>query len=51
MLQSVRDQVAALIETGASLEQVMAAEPTAAWDASYGQPANFIDRVDTSLSR
>lgn len=51
MLQSVRDRVAALIDMGATLEQVIAAEPTAAWDSSYGQPANFIDRVYTSLSR
>jgi len=51
MLQSVRDRVAALIEAGASLEQVLAAQPTAAWDELYGQPANFIDRVYTSLTR
>jgi glyoxylase-like metal-dependent hydrolase (beta-lactamase superfamily II) len=51
MLESVRDKVAELIAGGASLEQVLAAKPTAAWDESYGMPANFIDRVYTSLSR
>ena len=51
MLQSVRDRVAELIAGGATLEQVQAARPTAEWDERYGMPANFIDRVYTSLSR
>jgi cyclase len=51
MMQSVRDRVAELKAAGSSLEQVIAQKPTAAWDASYGQPENFIDRVYTSLSR
>jgi cyclase len=51
MLQSVRDRVAELMASGATLEQVLAATPTAEWDERYGMPANFIDRVYTSLSR
>jgi len=51
MLQSVRDRVAELVAGGATLEQVVAAKPTAPWDESYGQPNNFIDRVYTSLTR
>jgi cyclase len=51
MLQSVRDKIAALIESGATLEQVIAAKPTAAWDEIYGNPAAFIDRAYLSLSR
>jgi cyclase len=51
MLQSVRDRVAELVAGGATLEQVLAAKPTAPWDESYGQPNNFIDRVYTSLTR
>jgi glyoxylase-like metal-dependent hydrolase (beta-lactamase superfamily II) len=51
MMQSVRDRVAELKTAGSTLEQVIAQKPTAAWDASYGQPENFIDRVYTSLSR
>jgi glyoxylase-like metal-dependent hydrolase (beta-lactamase superfamily II) len=51
MLQSSRDRIAALIATGASLEQVIAAAPTAAWDADYGDPVRFIDRAYTTLSR
>jgi len=51
MLQSVRDRVAELVASGATLEQVLAAKPTAAWDESYGQPNNFVNRVYTSLTR
>jgi cyclase len=51
MLESVRDEVAALVDAGASLEQVIAAKPTAAWDADYGDPARMIDSAYTSLTR
>src|SRR5690606_1480093 len=51
MLQAVRDRVAELMAGGATLEQGQAARPTAEWDERYGMPANFIDRVYTSLSR
>ncbi len=51
MMQSVRDRVAELLKDGSSLEQILAAKPTAAWDEAYGQPNNFIDRVYTSLTR
>lgn len=51
MLTDIRNRIAALIANGATLEQVVAAEPTAAWDAEYGNPSAFIDRAYTSLSR
>jgi len=51
MLTDVRARIAALIADGATLEQVVAAEPTAAWDADYGNPAGLIDRAYLSLSR
>jgi glyoxylase-like metal-dependent hydrolase (beta-lactamase superfamily II) len=51
MLNDTRNRIAALIEDGASLEQVIAAEPTAGWDQVYGNPAGFIDRAYHSLSR
>jgi cyclase len=51
MLQSVRDGIASLIDSGATLEQVLAAQPTAAWDEFYGDPAAFIDRAYTALSK
>lgn len=51
MMESVRDRVAELVARGASLEQIIAAKPTASWDEAYGEPNNFIDRVYTSLTR
>jgi glyoxylase-like metal-dependent hydrolase (beta-lactamase superfamily II) len=51
MLRTIRDRIAALIETGASLQQVVAARPTAEWDEARGDPASFIDRAYTSLTR
>lgn len=52
MLTAVRARLAALIADGASLEQVLAAKPTAEWDERYGNPATFfIDRAYASLRR
>jgi cyclase len=52
MLTAVRIRVAALIADGASLEQVLAAQPTAEWDERFGDPATyFIDRAYASLRR
>lgn len=51
MLRGVREKIAALIESGASLEQVIAANPTAQWDEQYGDPARMIDRSYLSLTR
>jgi hypothetical protein len=40
----------ALIASGATLEQVVAAEPTKEWDAKYGNPRTyFLDRTYKSL--
>jgi glyoxylase-like metal-dependent hydrolase (beta-lactamase superfamily II) len=50
MLVAVRARIAALIADGASLEQVVAAEPTKEWDERYGNPATFfLDRAYKSL--
>jgi cyclase len=52
MLQTSRDRIAALIEKGLSLEEVIAARPTADLDATYGGESasmGFVDRVYTSL--
>lgn len=50
MLKTVRDRVTALIASGATLEQVVAAKPTAEWDAKYGNPTTyFLDRTYKSL--
>lgn len=51
MLTAVRDRIAALIATGATLEQVVAAKPTAPWDAAKGNPAGFVNRAYTSLKQ
>jgi cyclase len=50
MLVQVRGRIAALIADGATLEQVVAAKPTAEWDAKYGNPTTFfVDRAYKSL--
>jgi glyoxylase-like metal-dependent hydrolase (beta-lactamase superfamily II) len=52
MLKTVRGRIAALIAGGATLEQVVAAEPTKEWDAKYGNPRTyFLDRAYKSLAR
>jgi glyoxylase-like metal-dependent hydrolase (beta-lactamase superfamily II) len=51
MLKSVRARIAELIATGATLEQVIAAKPTAEWDSAYGDPTRMVNRAYASLSR
>jgi cyclase len=51
MLTTIRDRVAALIASGATLEQVVAAQPTSEWDEKKGNPANFLNRSYLSLTR
>lgn len=52
MLKTVRGRIAALIADGATLEQVVAAEPTKEWDAKYGNPRTyFLDRAYKSLTQ
>lgn len=41
MLVTVRDRVAALVRQGKSLDEVMAARPTAEFDATYGDPGRL----------
>jgi cyclase len=51
MLETVRGRIAALIESGATLEQLVAAQPTKEWDEQYGNPATyFLDRAYKSLA-
>lgn len=50
MLKTVRGRIAALIASGATLAQVVAAQPTKEWDAKYGNPTTyFLDRAYKSL--
>jgi glyoxylase-like metal-dependent hydrolase (beta-lactamase superfamily II) len=52
MLKVVRERIAALIADGATLEQVVAAEPTKEWDEKYGNPRTyFLDRAYKSLQQ
>lgn len=50
-LREIRDRMRELVDGGATLEQVKAARPTAEWDEALGDPANFLDRAYTSLTR
>jgi glyoxylase-like metal-dependent hydrolase (beta-lactamase superfamily II) len=50
MLVEVRGRIAALVAGGATLEQVVAAQPTKEWDEKYGNPTTFfLDRAFKSL--
>jgi cyclase len=51
MLKGVRAKLAELVKSGATLEQVIAAKPTAEWDARYGNPTRIVDRGYASLKR
>jgi cyclase len=51
MLKGVRAKLAELIDSGATLEQAVAAKPTAEWDARYGDPARIVDRGYAALQR
>jgi glyoxylase-like metal-dependent hydrolase (beta-lactamase superfamily II) len=51
MLTRIRDRIAPLVASGATLEQVVAAQPTSEWDDKKGDPANFLNRAYASLSR
>jgi glyoxylase-like metal-dependent hydrolase (beta-lactamase superfamily II) len=51
MLRTIRSRIAALISDGATLAQVVAADPTRDWNDKYGNPTTyFIDRAYKSLS-
>jgi len=50
-LTVVRDRIADMISEGMSLEQVVAASPTAEFDARYGDPTLLVNRAYASLSK
>ncbi len=49
MLNTLKGRLLALIDDGATLEQVMAARISREWDQEKGDPAMFINRAYTSL--
>jgi glyoxylase-like metal-dependent hydrolase (beta-lactamase superfamily II) len=51
MLSTVRARMTALIDKGASLEEVFAADVSQEWDARYGDNQRFINRAYLSLTR
>jgi len=51
MLKGVRAKLTELIRSGATLEQVIAAKPTAEWDARYGDPTRIVNRGYAAVSR
>ena len=50
MLTTIRDRMQALVKSGATLQQVVAARPTSEWDEKKGDPAGFLNRSYASLS-
>jgi cyclase len=50
MLSAVRDRIAAMIEDGMELDEILAARPTGEFDERYGDPAMLIDRAYHSLT-
>ena len=51
MLTEIRGKMMTLIGNGASLDEVIAANPTANWDARMGDPTRLINRAYASLTR
>lgn len=51
MLKTIRDRITAMIENGATLDEVIAAKPTAEWDEKKGDPASLLNRAFTSLKK
>ena len=50
-LSVIRDRIAELIAAGKTLEEVVAAKPTAEFDERYGDPGLLVNRAFASLSR
>jgi glyoxylase-like metal-dependent hydrolase (beta-lactamase superfamily II) len=50
MLSDIRDALSSLIEDGASLEQVIAADPTGEWDEAKGDPTMLLNRAYASMT-
>ena len=51
MLKGVRAKLSDLVRSGATLEQAIAAKPTAEWDARYGDPTRIVNRGYAALQR
>lgn len=50
MLKTIRDRIVKLIRDGATLEEIIAANPTSEWDEKRGNPALLLNRAYAGLS-
>ena len=50
ILTIVRDRIVTLIKAGKSLEEIMAAEPTAEYDEKMGDPTMLINQTYVGLT-
>jgi len=51
MLEDMHQTIGKMVKRGKSLEEVVAANPTARYDAENGDSTNFVNRAYTSLQR
>ena len=51
MLRTIRERVAVLIADGATLDELIAAKPSAEWDGVEGDPVRLLDRVYAEMTR
>ncbi len=51
MLRTIRERVAVLIAGGATLDELIAAKPSAEWDGVEGDPVRLLDRVYAEMTR
>jgi glyoxylase-like metal-dependent hydrolase (beta-lactamase superfamily II) len=51
MLSTIRDRMSSLVASGATLEQVVAADLTSDWDHAMGDPTRLIDRAYAGMTR
>ncbi len=51
VLSTLHQRISKLVKRGKTLEEVIAAEPTKDFDATWGDNANFVNRAYTSVKR
>lgn len=51
MLQTVHDRIAKMVRRGKTMGEVIAAKPTADYDAAWGDATNFVNRAYTSIKK
>ena len=51
MLEDLHGVISDMVDAGKSLEEVIAANPTAKYDEAQGDSSNFVNRAYTSIKR